>query len=240
MDQVPLSMNMKATYRTLRWGTAILGLALPWVLWIGGHALGGLALQGSMSAYYHTVMRDEFVGFLFAVSGMLVVYRGYTWLENWALNVGGLFLAGVALFPMELSCDGPCPAISLHGSFAVLFFLSIAYVCIFRAADTLGLMKDKTKERRYRRVYRSLGGTMIASPLIAVILAYILQPHSQVPSVIFFVEAAGVYVFAVYWIVKGRELKATDAETLAAKGKLSLPPHGARDLFRPILVEQVP
>ena len=33
------------------------------------------------------VMRNEFVGILFAVGALLIAYQGYSWLEDYALNV---------------------------------------------------------------------------------------------------------------------------------------------------------
>ena len=229
--------QMQATYRALRWGVVILGLALPWILWLGGRLLAGEHLQASMSDYYHTVMRDEFVGVLFAVGALLVLYRGYTRLENVALNLGGLFLAGVALFPN--AGPGRAGGLTLHGTLAVLFFASIAYVCVFRAADTLGLMHDEVRERRFRTAYRALGGAMLLSPLAAALLAAVLQPGPGARSLIFFVEAAGVYVFVAYWIVKSVEIGLTGSEALALAGRLVTPVHGARDLFRRIPVQRV-
>jgi len=231
MDASPLQPHESATYRTLRWGTALLGLALPWVLWIGG-LLGGRPLQDSMSAYYYTVMRDEFVGILVAIGALLVVYRGYTQLENVALDLAGVFLPGVALVPMREGGSG----LSLHGTFAVLFFLCVAYVCLFRAGDTLGLVANDAVRRRFRVVYRLTGGLMVASPLIAVLLSFLLEPRSPWRAVVFFAEAAGVYVFAAYWIAKSIEIRITDSERLAMVGKLWARRHGLADVFRPIEV----
>jgi hypothetical protein len=227
---------MLATYRALRWATAILGLALPWVLWLGGRILAGEPLEESMSAYYYTGMRDELVGILFAVGSFLVVYRGYTWLENWALNLAGFFVAGVALFPTG-SRDAGASGSPLHVLFAVSFFASIAYVCIFRASDTLALIHEETVARRFRKVYQLLGGLMILSPLLALLLA-LPEPGSRARSFIFFVEAVGVYVFAAYWIVKSLEIARTDSERLAVKGKLATRRHGLRDAFSRIPVER--
>jgi hypothetical protein len=233
MKSPKLQGPMRATYRTLRWGLPVLGLALPWLLWIGGR-IAGLHLQGSMSAYYFTPMRDEFVGVLVAVGALLVLYRGYTELENWALNFGGVFLAGVAFFHMNPpGCGAACSSVNPHGVLALLFFACIAYVCIFRASDTLGLMVDATRAKRFKRAYRILGALMILSPVIAVILRYTLQaPTGGERSLIFFVEATGVYVFAVYWMVKSREIAITDSERKAMEGKLVVKPHGVRDVLR--------
>lgn len=241
MDPRELRAHIRSTYFALRTGMAALALALPWLLWIGGRLFAGLPLQASMSAYYHGgggAMRDELVGILVAISLFLVLYRGFTRFEDWALNLAGLLLAGVALVPMPWDCGDSCGGFSLHGAMAVLFFLTLAYVCIFRASDTLGLIPDRDQARRFRSAYRWLGAGMVASPLVAVILTFLLQPRLQARSTVFFVEAAGVYVFAIYWIVKSREIALTDSEGLALDGKLATRSYRAADLFKPISVDR--
>ena len=236
-----LRTHITANYINLRIGVAVLAIILPFVLWIGGR-LFGLELQGSMSAYYHAkdgLERDVFVGALVAVGGFLYLYKGYTSLENIALNLAGILLVGVALFPMEWDCGDSCSKFSLHGTFAILFFLSIAYVCIFRASDTLGLIQDQAKVKRYKSVYKWLSLGMIASPAIAWVLALTLDPGSEFKTLVFFVEAVGVIVFGSYWITKSREIALTNSERRAIEGKLSTRQHHAMDIFKRISVDQV-
>src|SRR5690349_1291230 len=102
-----LQQNILTTYVNIRTGTAIVGILFPLILWLGGRLHVGLCLQGSMSAYYHATgvaghsMRDWFVGLLFAVGIFLVLYKGYSHAENWALNIAGILALGVAVFPMH-------------------------------------------------------------------------------------------------------------------------------------------
>jgi hypothetical protein len=233
-----LSDHISATYRALRIGIAATAFAFPILLAVGGYFLAGLALEGSMSAYYHagnSAMRNVFVGILFAVGMILFLYQGFTVLEDWALNFAGVFALGVALFPMAWPAGSGGSPFSAHGIFAVLFFLCIAYVCIFRASDTLSLIKDAKKRERYRALYRMIGIFMIASPLLAFVSISILKLNR---SLIFFVEAAGVYVFAWYWLLKSREIAQTDADRKAARGKLRVKPHGLSDTFRHLPVDE--
>lgn len=242
MKNKALQDHIAATYLTLRIGIAVLAIALPFILWIGGHVRADLPLQGSMSAYYHGgtgAMRDEFVGVLFAVGAFLYLYKGFTTLENYALNLAGVFIVGVAIFPMEWECGDSCKGFSLHGVCAVLFFLSIAYVCIFRASDTLELISDKDKVKRYKKSYKLLGMGMLASPAIAVLLTFFLQPHSEAKSTVFFVEAAGVLIFAWYWILKSREIHLSNAEKAALEGRLATRQYRAADTFKEISVDRV-
>jgi hypothetical protein len=71
---------------------------------------------------------------------------------------------------------------------------------------------------------------MVASPVAAFILS--LLPWFR-GALIFFIEAAGVYVFALYWLVKSREIRETEADQKAAHGKLQVPqPAKLSDAFR--------
>lgn len=231
MKSPDLQDHLIGSYTAMRLGVAVLGLGLPAVLVVGG-AMAGLDLQTSLSAYYHAgegAMRDWFVGVLFAVSGLLVFYRGFTRLENWALDIGGLALAGVALVPMDWECGTSCEVASPHGALAITFFVSLAYVCWRRAPDTIPLILEQgragSEERaaRYLRVYRLFGALLLATPLTAWGLSALLDPASPSRFLILTVEVVGIAVFAGYWIVKSREIRETHADRLAAEGLLQAP-----------------
>jgi hypothetical protein len=148
MKTKDLTNQITATYKMLRLGLAVMAFAFPLLLWIGGHLIAHLPLAGSMSAYYHAsdflhpeqgppgegVMRNEFVGILFAVGVLLFAYQGYSRLEDYALNLAGVLALGIALFPMRWPTKPNDSPFSLHGTCAILFFACIVYVCIWRAA----------------------------------------------------------------------------------------------------------
>jgi hypothetical protein len=229
-DADDLQKHIAGTYFRLRLGMVVLAAALPLALWLGGWFADHAALRCSMSAYYFSpAMRDTFVGVLFAVGMFLYLYKGFSRRESWALNLAGACAVGIAMVPTTPVC-GERGRI-FHGIFAVLFFLAIAYVCVFRAADTLSLIRDTRKAERLRAVYRWLGAAMVASPLIAVALAYSLHPADRGGSLVFFVETVAVLTFAAYWLAKSLELSATDAEELALERKLHrapAPPAGVK------------
>ncbi len=242
MPREHLNEHITATYLSLRLGIAVLSIGLPVALWLVGAALGGVPLQASMSAYYHAgdgAVRDVFVGTLCAVAAGLHLYKGITTLENNALNLAAILLVGVALVPMAWDCGSACPSVSLHGTFAALFFLAIAYVCIFRASDTLSLIRDPALARRYRRTYKTLGVAMVLAPVAAGALGWLLERGSGYRWTLFLVEAAGVWIFASYWLVKTFEMRRTHADTLAAEGHLAVPEHGMADAFKALEVEEV-
>ncbi|HYX15108.1 MAG TPA: DUF998 domain-containing protein [Nostoc sp.] len=244
MKSKNLQDHILAAYTNLRIGIGGLALILPFSLWAVGHSRSNLQLQDSISAYYHSgggTTRDLFVGILCAIGAFLCLYKGYSLLEDWALNGAGIFLVGVALFPMEWNCDTSCSKWSLHGTFAILFFLSIAYVCICLASDTLtpDLMKKEYDRKKYGRIYKLLGLAMIAIPLITLLLTLIIPPGSGVRATIFWVETSGVVVFAVYWIVKSYEIYVTGTGKLAIEGKLISNQQPSSDVFKWTPVQKV-
>jgi hypothetical protein len=164
-----------------------------------------------MSAYYHTNMRDAFVGVLFAAGAALYLYKGFSRAEDWALNFAGTFGIGVALFPTRADAG----LVTVHGTCAVLFFVCLAYVAVFRATDTLTLIKDRKRVIRYTSIYRGLGVAMLALPVAAAILVSAFQydlAEGKTKTVVFFVEFAAIYAFGVFWLVKSHEIRRTQAD----------------------------
>lgn len=212
-----LQKHMAGSYHSLRLGIGVIGVALPFVLWLGGRYLDHEALRGSMSAYYYSpAMRNTFVGALITIGACLYMYKGFSTEENVALNAAGFFAVVVAMMPTTDGEGGPM--LTTHRLAAVLFFLSISYVAVFRAADTLSLVRDARDARKLRGLYQTLGVAMVVFPLMAVVLG---MSNAEVKKiVVFMVEAAGVLVFGTFWLVKSAELKATDAQRLALEGKL--------------------
>jgi hypothetical protein len=237
---------ISGTYFSLRVGLAFMAFAFPIVLLIGG-CIAKIPIQGSMSAYYHAalqalpnhpagqgVMRDAFVGILFAVGFSLFVYQGVTLLEDYALDLAGILALGIALFPMQWS--GPKTLTGeLHKVFAVSFFVCIAYVAIFRAGDTLSLVRE-SRRKWYRRLYIGLGCAMVGFPFLAFVLAFFPALANYK---ILLIEFCGIYAFGAYWVVKTRELSESDFDSKAAKGRIQVAPHGLTDAIRPIPVQEL-
>ena len=218
----PLQRHFAATYFSLRLGFGIIAVLFPFLLAIGGKVYAGLPLQGSMSAYYHAVLDDRsmstwFVGFLFALGALLCLYRGFSTRENIVLNVAGIAAVFVAVFPMEWDCGDACARFSIHGLSAIVAFSCIAYVSAFCANETVKLIRDGKRRERLRITYRILAVLMFASPVMAFVLSSLLGTRG---SVVFLVEAVGIVVFAVYWFVKGTELRQTQADYIAVEGNL--------------------
>lgn len=217
------------TYFYLRIGMGFVALLLPIVLWLVGKLWMKIPMQESMSAYYHTDMRDIFVGALFAMGFSLLVYKGFSRSEDWALNIAGVLALGIAFFPTDptgiLLCLEPCEAgcmgfssvldrtlqalidSRLHGKCAVLFFAAIAYVCAFASRRTLHLIRDLRIRRSYLWTYRVLGLAMFVLPLLA---WWITSSDARSAGdchnfTVFRMEAVAVWVFGTFWLVKTYE-----------------------------------
>jgi hypothetical protein len=85
----------------------------------------------------------------------------------------------------------------------VLFFIAIAFVCIFTSGTTLEAISNSARKRFYRNIYNFLGAGMIISPLISALLLIFWKETSNI---IYFVELIAVWAFSAYWIVKTIEI----------------------------------
>ena len=228
-----LYKHFSATYFALRGGLALLSIAMPFVLYLYGKHRHGLDLQPSMSAYFWAAaanhcatfpMRTIFVGFLFAVGVGLYAYKGLTPLENTVLNLAAVCAVMVAIYPENL-WDGKspvdpkieklfatCPAIRdwatidhlpIHLIAAVSLFILLAIVAWFCANKSLEYLPAGHDAAKFRAIYKCLAVAMILFPIPGLALAYMFGVPS---SIVFFIEAAGIFTFGIYWVVKSREL----------------------------------
>jgi len=234
-----LSQHFSDTYFSLRVGLALLAFALPFVLYLYGKLRHGLDLQPSMSAYFWAAakgqcatfpMRTIFVGFLCAIGVGLYAYKGLTDLENSLLNAAGFCAVLVASYPEPLSkaqaASDPrvsqlfdnCPAVKewanlpslpIHYVAAVLLFVFLAIVawrCANKSLEYLPLDNDPEK---FRRTYNAIAIAMILFPIPGAAVAFLFGAASEK---VFFIEAAGVVTFGVYWAVKTYELSRSRLE----------------------------
>ncbi len=212
VERAAVLASIAASYFRLRRGLAILALAFPPVLWL---ASGARAMPGSISAYYHIsggAARDVFVGVLWTIGAFLFFYKGYSTAENRALNLAGGLAVVIAVSPLDWP---PGAALTLRGGLhdasAIVFFLCIAYVCVRCSSDTVTLL-DAARRQAFTRTYRLLGFLMIALPLGVAALRLLLgraAPDVMVTGI----EIAAIYVFAVFWLVKSREIALIERST---------------------------
>lgn len=222
------SSTLVASYLTIRRAIGLSGLALPITLLAGGW-LAGVPIQDNMSSYYHTAMRDIFVGTLCAIGVFLFCYRGYDWIENWSANVGGVSALGIALFPLDA---GSNPLVQesivgyLHTISGGVFFLTLAFYSLYHfPRDSRRENEPHLLERAF--VYRSSGLVILAAMLAMGGYLFLLSESTKETlnafNFLFWMEWVAVWAFASAWLAKGRVVVADIAlDVLAYSRELAL------------------
>ena len=92
---------------------------------------------------------------------------------------------------------------ALHIISAIVFFLCIAYVSIFKSIETLEHTQSELARKKYLRIYQWLGIFMIILPLASLFIVLVINKYSYI---IFWLEFSAIMVFGMYWIVKSIEI----------------------------------
>lgn len=220
--------------QTLRKAIGYLALSLPFTLALGENlrdwlfsnnpVVGRVIIEGSLSAYFHTGMREIFVGSLCAISVFLVCYRGKERRDSIAANVAGISVFLVALFPTRersreagdtgapvldsatlfSSANAADPAYVgvVHFVAAAVFFTTLAVMSLF--LFTLSNDPDPTPEKKQRnRIFVACGWIILSSiVLIAAAKFFLGDSWNQSTSFTFWLETIMVIAFGVSWLTK--------------------------------------
>ena len=205
------------SFRTMRRAIGILGMALPVILFVWSVLLtGGHFLLDSISSYYHTNVRDIFVGTLCAVSLFLFAYHGYNKVDFIAFKIAGASALGVAFFPAFIkSPENPwvhiMPNVSgltntVHYISAAIFFTTLAFVCLFLFTRSgQGVRFASLSKRKIIRngIYIACGSIMLLCILSMLVFNFIPDgsPFLSLDPV-FWVETIALFAFATSWLVK--------------------------------------
>lgn len=205
-------------------------MGLPFVVWIGARLSPPyIGIQGSISAYYHTTMRDLFVGILFSIGIFLLTYnprfynKSYGRTDQYLGILAGMSAIAAALFPTSRSnwqeIFPPAPYDEglfgiIHLSSAGVLFGSMIYFSYFLFTETTPgkkIRRGSIKERR-NKVYRAMAVVMaVCVVLIGIYFAAGFggsgtELFTKYPPV-FFLEWAAIWAFGVSWSVKGEALE---------------------------------
>jgi len=209
--------NMVISYLSLREAIGVLGLSLPIVLWLGGW-FGQSEIQPSISHFYHSPMRDIFVGYLFAISVFLMAYRGYDVIDLRSGRIAGSAGVGVALLPTVEGFDHclsqpATETAKLIGNFhylsAGIFFLTLAFFCFFLFTKGQPGATPTPMKLWRNRVYRICGSIIVLCLAAIAILTLSSDQSCPTPQVlppIFTLEAIAVIAFGFSWLVKGEAI----------------------------------
>lgn len=205
------------SYTFLRRTLGILGVSLPIVLILGSIIIGDChEVQSSISNYYHTKMRNVFVGFLFALSLFLWTYKGYS-SSKWDNRLGNIscFLGlGVVFFPTAVTQAELTTCISsisdngivgvLHLIFAASFFICLAFFSI--SIFTKGVTQATTQKIKRNLLYKICGYAMLVNiAIMAIYVVFLRKPYPNLEqySPVFWLEAISLWAFGLSWLTKG-------------------------------------
>ena len=217
MQQTIESSSAKTvSYLALRRAIGVLGVMLPVILAAGYVLTGGEGIRPSISDYYHTEMRDLFVGILCAIGVFLWSYRGYEGeADNLAGNIAGLGAVGTALIPNGTEPSFIADTISgligfnPHSLFAGIFMLAMAFFCLYlftRSGTTTPGAKKLVRNRIYRFCGRLIVLFVVLIGVYIAIEKYTSIDLSRIEDVVFWLESAAIWAFGVAWFIKGDTL----------------------------------
>lgn len=204
--------SLALSYLSLRKIIGFLGFAFPFILALGALIIYETGIQGSISSYYHTGMRDVFVGILCVIGVFLFSYRGFEKPDNIAGYLGGIFAIGVALFPTtpegEVTSNAELIGF-LHSTFAALFFLTLIYFSLFLFTKTDPSITPSRRKHQRNKVYKACG--YIMAICIVLVAIYSFLPSDTVESLakykpVFWLEAIAVLAFGISWSTKGEAI----------------------------------
>jgi hypothetical protein len=209
-QQTSPNESLVMSYLGMRRAVGIIGISLPFVLALGKILLEGPGILNTISSYYYSVMRDVFVGGLFAIAMFLMSYRGYERQDDIAGNLGCAFAIGVALFPVapEESASASQWIIGVfHHLFAAGYFLTLAFfsLVLFRKSDPT---KTPTHRKLQRNVVYTVCGYTILACIALIVVATFMPGDANMKKlgVVFWLESIAIVAFGVSWFTKGEAI----------------------------------
>jgi len=192
------------SYLALRKAVGWIGILLPFTLLLGVLLIfKGEINQESISHYYHTNMRNVFVGALCAIALFMFFYSGYDKWDDWAGNVAGFFAIGVAWFPTTEAGSSNLIG-KIHFGCAAIFFLTLTVFSLFLFTKK---GSNPTPQKLTRnKIYRICGLIMMAC-LIAIVIYYnFIHDDNSESYFVFWAETISLIAFGVSWLTKGGHL----------------------------------
>ncbi len=209
------SESLIHSYLAMRRIVGVLAILLPVIMVAGGFIQKGSTVEGSISSYYYTNMRDFFVGMLSGVALFLISYKGYELIDDIVTNLSGIFALGIIAFPTSkfaghvvrvgifLTPDNISQYI--HLAFSIAFLFLLAFNSLFLFTRHGGAPSREKKTRNF--IYRTSGWIMIAC-IVGMVLYIAFLSHSALakwrPVLVF--ETVSLISFGISWLVKGNTL----------------------------------
>ncbi len=213
--------SLVLSYLKIRRAIGYVGFSLPILLGPVGWACLGIGIQENMSSYYHTPMRDIFVGVMCAIGIFLYCYRGTSQIESWTGNLSCMSAIGIAVCPLDAHSD-PLHQHTilgyLHTVFGGTFFLTLAVYSLVHFPQRAASMPESEFEpatsnldRKARNfVYIVSGLTILACMAAIGTFFFLVSAHVKVKlnalGFVFWMEWLAVWAFSAAWLTKGRAI----------------------------------
>jgi hypothetical protein len=222
------------SYLLMRAVIGFIGIALPVGLLVGDAFLKGDTLpRGSLSAYYHSGMRDLFVGTLCAIGVFLITYRVFDRIsDNLLSTVAGFAALVVAFFPTGRPAGSHSPATPLqqrlgegqvmviHFVFAAIFIASLAITCYSFGVREGGRPQHRWghKAKRSPLFWRWFHWSCALLIVAAVAFSLVTKATGWLDNYSLIIgESVAVLAFGVSWLMKGLELDVLLAPKVAER-----------------------
>lgn len=184
------------SYYRVRQTLGYLGFVLPVLLILGGLLSLG-AVEPSISDYYHTILRDVFVGVICAIGVFLIAYPGHQAETGQLLSddrmtsLAGVAALGVAFFPNEqrlqganlggaslqsgslqsASLESPLQLLLGHQAAAIGHYLSALIFLTLLGVMCLRRFAKSAKPGR-RRIYQTCGWTILVMTFCVLVASW--------------------------------------------------------------------
>lgn len=212
------------SYLLMRATIGFIGVALPIALLVGDWLVlaGEPGAKGSLSAYYHSGVRDLFVGSLAVTAIFLVTYKVFEHnLDNTLSIIAGFAALGVALFPTRRPKDsgipltplqdrfGETPVAATHYVSAAIFLTALAVISFYFGVREGNRPQrgDGRKARMSPTFWRRFHWACSAAIALAVVFIVVTKLTGWVDEYSLIIgEAIAAFAFGLSWLMKGLEL----------------------------------
>lgn len=190
------SSHSDVSASTVRLIIGVIAISLPFLTnWLAGGQLPSI----SASYYAGDWPRNIFVGFLIAISALLLSYNGNNYYEFVISKIGAVATFLIATFPEQK--EG---LEWVHGLASFIMFTVLALFCFqfYKSA------RDQPSPQSTIRatIYLICGITIILS-----MLAVILKSHIPINRLTFYAETIGLLAFGLSWLISSRILPVVTA-----------------------------
>ena len=176
---------------------------------IGKVIVQGPGIQGTISDYNYTDMRDVLVDSLCAIAVFLMSCRGYDRTDEITGDLAGVFAVGAAFFPIT-SDSLPTDREELAGALQVLFagshFLTLAFfsLVLFRKTD----QPKPTRKKLQRNIVYTECGYSILGCIVLIGVVSLTSSTSPIRSFdpVFWLKSIAVVSFGISWLTKGEAI----------------------------------